>query len=32
MYRIRPGCAAYVRMNISADQAKRMMNIGGAVK
>ena len=29
MYRIRPGCAAYARMNIPADQARRMMYIGG---
>ena len=28
MYRIRPGCAAYARMNIPADQARRMMYIG----
>ena len=28
MYRIRPGCAAYARMSIPADQARRMMYIG----
>ena len=28
MYRIRPGCAAYAWMNISANQARRMMYIG----
>ena len=28
MYRIRPGCAAYARMNIPVDQAGRMMYIG----
>ena len=27
MYRIRLGCAAYARMNIAADQARRMMYI-----
>ena len=27
MYRIRPGCAVYARMNIPADQARRMMYI-----
>jgi len=25
MYRIRLGCAVYARMNISTDQARRMM-------
>jgi hypothetical protein len=29
MYRIRPGCAACARMDIPADQAGRMMYIGG---
>jgi len=28
MYRIRLGCAAYAGMNISTDQARRMMYIG----
>jgi hypothetical protein len=28
MYRIRPGCAVYVPMNISVDQVRRMMYIG----
>jgi len=28
MYRIRLGCAAYARMNIATDQARRMMYIG----
>ena len=28
MYRIRPGCVAYARMNVPADQARRMMYIG----
>ena len=28
MYRIRLGCAAYARMNIAPDQARRMMYIG----
>ena len=28
MYRIRPGCAAYAQMNITAEQARRMMYIG----
>ena len=27
MYRIRPGCAVYARMNIPADHARRMMYI-----
>ena len=29
MYRIRLGCVAYARMNISPDQARRMMYIVG---
>ena len=29
MYRIRLGCAVYAQMNISPDQARRMMYKGG---
>ena len=32
MYRIRLGCAAYARMNIAPDQARRMMYIVGRTK